>query len=126
MQSRVDNSRSPFDVAGKVVVITGAAGGIGQALCKAFRALGASVVGADCRRPAATGRRRPCCSISATDSPSSIWRVPVAIHLPIVVMIVEFERPVIRYARYEGYADWRRRASCIGDGPDEGYQIYWT
>jgi NAD(P)-dependent dehydrogenase (short-subunit alcohol dehydrogenase family) len=45
----VDNLRSLFDVGGKVVVITGAAGGIGQALCKAFRALGANVVGADNR-----------------------------------------------------------------------------
>jgi 2-deoxy-D-gluconate 3-dehydrogenase len=39
-----------FDVAGKVVVVTGAAGGIGGALCQAFRAAGARVVGAD-RQP---------------------------------------------------------------------------
>jgi NAD(P)-dependent dehydrogenase (short-subunit alcohol dehydrogenase family) len=47
----VDSLRSLFDVDGKVVVVTGATGGIGQTLCKAFRALGASVIGAD-NRPA--------------------------------------------------------------------------
>jgi len=47
-----DGLGSLFDVRGKVVVITGAAGGIGAALCMAFTALGARVVGAD--RHAAT------------------------------------------------------------------------
>jgi NAD(P)-dependent dehydrogenase (short-subunit alcohol dehydrogenase family) len=36
-----------FDVDGKVVVITGAAGGIGSVLCQGFRELGARVIGAD-------------------------------------------------------------------------------
>jgi len=40
-------SPSPFRLDGKTVLISGAGGGIGQSLVAAFRAAGASVVGAD-------------------------------------------------------------------------------
>lgn len=38
-----------IDLKGKRVVITGAGGGVGQALCRAFRAAGATLVGCDVR-----------------------------------------------------------------------------
>ena len=44
---------SMFGIEGKVVVITGAAGGIGTALCEGFARCGARVVGADRQTPSA-------------------------------------------------------------------------
>lgn len=42
-----------FDITGKVAVVTGASGGIGQALVRGLAEAGAYVVGADVREPAA-------------------------------------------------------------------------
>lgn len=44
-----------FDLGGKRVVITGAGGGVGQALCAAFAAAGAKIVGCDLTQAAVPG-----------------------------------------------------------------------
>jgi NAD(P)-dependent dehydrogenase (short-subunit alcohol dehydrogenase family) len=45
-----------FDIGGKLVVITGCAGGVGTALCAGFKELGARVVGADMKAGKDEGR----------------------------------------------------------------------
>lgn len=46
------NMTNPIDLTGKVAVVTGAAGGIGQAIVATLRRHGATVIGTDLRRPA--------------------------------------------------------------------------
>jgi len=57
---------SDFDLEGAVALVTGAAGGIGRAICVALRARGALVVGADLK-PSAADAEQDCVACDVTN-----------------------------------------------------------